>query len=194
MTWITDRMVSPFGKPIKVKKGELCYVSGTRRCMGTLVDLVIMVLVLQLIHGAFFLAFPRDEAAFKAIEKHKLGISLNKEEKILRNKYIYRAVVLQTVQLVAVFMYNVYMWVHFSATVGKFLVGLRVIDEGTMGEMTLGQATKRFFSIPLSGVPLGLGIFWSNFDARKRTWHDMIAKTVVVTKKSLEDCRKGAVD
>ncbi|MCU7611675.1 RDD family protein [Anaplasma capra] len=187
LSWITDKLLFfPFGRSQKLKDGELCYVSGARRCIGTMVDLVIMVLALQLTHAIFFLVLPKSEAAFKAIEKHKMGATLTKEEKILRNKYIYKAVVLQVAQLVIVFVYNVYMWINFSGTVGKLLVGLRVVDEEKLEAMSLHQATKRFFSTVLSGIPLGLGILWSNFDSRKRAWHDMIAKTVVVTNKSLK--------
>ncbi|WP_041651200.1 RDD family protein [Anaplasma centrale] len=189
-SWISDKLLFPFGRATAPKDGELCYVSGARRCIGTMIDLVIVVFMLQLVHAVFFLALPKSEAAFRAIEKHKMGGSLTKDERILRNKYIYKAVALQVIQLVLVFIYNVYMWINFAGTTGKLLVGLRVIDENTLETMSFGQATKRFFSTALSGIPLGLGIVWSNFDARKRAWHDMIAKTVVVTNKSLKRCKE----
>ncbi|AAV86575.1 RDD family protein [Anaplasma marginale str. Dawn] len=189
-SWVSDKLLFPFGRATAPKDGELRYVSGARRCISTMVDLAIIVFMLQLVHAVFFLTFPKSENAFKAMEKHRMGASLTKDERVLRNKQIYKAVALQVVQLVIVFVYNVYMWINFSGTAGKLLVGLRVIDENTLEAMSLGQATKRFFSTALSGIPLGLGIVWSNFDARKRAWHDMIAKTVVVTNKSLKRCKE----
>ncbi|UQD54674.1 RDD family protein [Anaplasma phagocytophilum] len=185
LTWASNMALYPFGRPKKVQDGELHYISGTRRCIAALIDLTLVVLVLQLMHGCFMYVFPKNEETFKAVEKYKMGASLKEDEVILKNRYLYKVVALQTIQLVALYMYYVYMWTRFSATIGAYLLGLKVIDENSLSAMNFAQATKRFAYVGISGLPLCLGIIWSNFDSRKRAWHDMLANTVVVTRKSL---------
>lgn len=186
MEWASNMVLYPFGRPKKCEEGELHYMSGTRRCVGALIDLVLVAVVLQLLHGAFMYAFPRDEATFKAVEKYKMGGTLREDEIAIKNVYMFKVITLQAVQLVIVYFYFVYSWVKFSMTVGGFLMRIQVIDEDSLEAMGVKQATKRFLYVMLSGLPLGLGIIWSNFDSRKRAWHDMWAKTVVVTVNSLK--------
>jgi uncharacterized RDD family membrane protein YckC len=44
---------------------------------------------------------------------------------------------------------------------------------------TWGDALRRLGAAVLSWLPLGLGWWWSLFDADKRTWHDMLSQTRV---------------
>ena len=186
LSWASNMVMHPFGRPKKYGDGDLRYISGVRRCIGALTDLLIVGVVLQVLNGCFVYAFPKNEATFKAVEKYKMGGQLRKEEVILKNKYLLKVISLQAIQLLVVYTYYVYMWVNFSGTIGTFLMGLKVIDEGSLEPVNFKQATKRFLCVILSGVPLGIGIIWSNFDSRKRAWHDILAKTVVVTSRSLQ--------
>lgn len=191
MAWAANLVLYPFGRPKKYAEGELHYMSGTRRCISALIDLLLVAVVLQLVHGAFMYAFPRDEATFKAVEKYRMGGTLRDDEVAIKNIYLFKVLTLQAIQLVIVYLYFVYSWVKFSMTIGGFLMRIQVIDERSLDPMGAKQATKRFLYVMLSGLPLGLGIFWSNFDSRKRAWHDMLAKTVVVTVGSLKKKRES---
>lgn len=71
-------------------------------------------------------------------------------------------------------------WIKQGATPGKMLFGLKVLDEKTGNFLTLGQALLRYVSQFLSGIVLFLGYIWAGFDKKKQSWHDKIAKTVVV--------------
>ncbi|MDB1135705.1 RDD family protein [Candidatus Anaplasma sp. TIGMIC] len=186
LSWASNLALYPFGKPKKTKDGELHYISGTRRCVGALLDLLLIAVLLQVIHGGFLYVLPKNEEVFKAVEKYKMGGTLKKEEVILRNQYLFKAITIQAIEMIVVYFYYVYMWVKYAATIGMFLMGLKVIDEVSLEHMSFWQATKRFLFTSLSGIPLGIGLVWSNFDKRKRAWHDMLAKTVMVTNKSLK--------
>ena len=67
-----------------------------------------------------------------------------------------------------------------SATPGKMFVGIKVVDSITYKKISLSQSIMRFLGYIPSVAALGLGIFWANFNKRKRCWHDFIADTVVV--------------
>ena len=174
----------------KVKKDEngICYVTGLRRYISVLLDLIIIVLFLQFCSQALNELFMNSEDSkilSQIAAKYQMQAPLSAEEKTTQSRLIKLQILNQIVQCIMLFCYVTYMWVRFAATPGKLLLGLRVVDAQTFERMTLRQATKRFFSFILSAAPLFLGFLWSNFNKRCQTWHDKIAGTVVVTSKSL---------
>ncbi|WP_265030140.1 RDD family protein [Wolbachia endosymbiont (group A) of Philonthus cognatus] len=174
----------------KVKKDEngICYVTGLRRYISVLLDLIIIVLFLQFCSQAFNQLFTNSEDSkilSQIAAKSPMQAPLSIEEKTTQSRLGKLWILNQIVQFIMLFCYVAYMWVRFAATPGKLLLGLRVVDAQTFEKMTLKQATKRFFSFILSVAPLFLGFLWSNFNKRCQTWHDKIAGTVVVTSKSL---------
>ncbi len=76
-------------------------------------------------------------------------------------------------------------WIYKSATPGKMAISVKIVDAKTGRRATTGQLVGRYFGYFLSGIPLGLGIFWVAFDKRKQGWHDKLAGTVVVRRKSV---------
>lgn len=71
-------------------------------------------------------------------------------------------------------------WVKWSATPGKMILGLRIVDASTGGRPSLRQYLERYFAYYLSSLPFGLGFLWVAWDRRKQGWHDKLAGTVVV--------------
>ena len=75
---------------------------------------------------------------------------------------------------------TIWFWLHFSATPGKMVTKLKVVDAKTGGKMSLGQAIGRYFAYLVAILPLFLGLIWIGFDKRKQGWHDKLAGTVVI--------------
>jgi uncharacterized RDD family membrane protein YckC len=71
-------------------------------------------------------------------------------------------------------------WFYKQATPGKIAVSARVVDAITGKAPTIGQCIGRYLGYIVSTVPLGLGLIWVAFDARKQGWHDKLAGTVVI--------------
>ena len=77
-------------------------------------------------------------------------------------------------------------WLYFSlmeslnsATLGKLILGLRVIEkDGCM--LTFGKATVRFLAKTLSGLILCLGYIMALLDKDKYTMHDKMTSTLVI--------------
>ena len=65
-------------------------------------------------------------------------------------------------------------------TVGKKLVGIRIIDFNTGGPIGFGRGALRYVGQIISSIPCYLGFFWMLWDREKQTWSDKIATTVVV--------------
>lgn len=175
----------------KVKEDErgIRYVTGLRRYISVLLDLIIIVLFLNFYGQALNYLFINSESGKilnQVAAKYSMQVPLSIEEEMVKSKYVKLIILNQISQFIMLFCYVAYMWLKFAATPGKLLLGLRVLDANTLEKITLTQANKRFFAFILSVVPLFLGFVWAHFNKRCQTWHDKIAGTVVVTSRSLK--------
>ena len=71
-------------------------------------------------------------------------------------------------------------WIYRSATPGKMLMDIKIVDAETGGKPSAAQCIGRYFAYYVSTIPLMLGLFWVAFDRRKQGWHDKLAGTLVV--------------
>lgn len=85
------------------------------------------------------------------------------------------------VQLILGIAYYVYFHGSPSGqTIGKKLLGIRVVGANDGASIGYGSAALRYVGSILSAIPCGLGYLWMLWDSNKQTWHDKIASTVVV--------------
>lgn len=77
------------------------------------------------------------------------------------------------------------LWYFFSATPGKMLMGMKIVDADTGLPPNNGQNIIRYIGYFPSTLFFALGLFWVFFDKRRQGWHDKMAGTVVVYKKTL---------
>ncbi|PIY93221.1 MAG: RDD family protein [Candidatus Magasanikbacteria bacterium CG_4_10_14_0_8_um_filter_32_14] len=78
--------------------------------------------------------------------------------------------------------YYIGFWVWQSATPGKMVLNLKIIEESG-AKLTWQKAIIRYLSMMLSGIVFGLGFIWVAFNPKKQGWHDLLAKTYVVKTK-----------
>ncbi len=76
--------------------------------------------------------------------------------------------------------YYVGFWILKSATIGKMLVKVKIVDAKTNKRASPLQCIVRYLGYIVSALPLGLGFIWIAFDRKKQGWHDKIARTLVV--------------
>ena len=75
--------------------------------------------------------------------------------------------------------YSIAAWMLVGKTVGKALMGLRVLGQDGR-RLTFWQALIRALGYYVSGLALFLGFLWVLVDDRRQTWHDKLARTLVV--------------
>lgn len=71
-------------------------------------------------------------------------------------------------------------WYYKSATPGKMVFRIKIVDAETLGRLSIGQTIGRYFAYIVSILPLLLGLIWVAFDKRKQGWHDKLAGTLVI--------------
>jgi len=117
------------------------------------------VLVLMLIAPILYAIYGADYFLCASLETSALDIVLN---------YILPAVVI------------IVFWITKSATPGKMICKLTIVDAKTGAKPTTAQFIGRYLGYYVSTIPLLVGLIWVAFDDRKQGWHDKLAGTVVV--------------
>lgn len=82
--------------------------------------------------------------------------------------------------LYALLVVTMFCWQMWSATPGKMLCRLKIVDAKTGAKASFIQHFLRAGGYILSGLPLGLGFFWIMIDKKRRGWHDYFAGTMVL--------------
>jgi uncharacterized RDD family membrane protein YckC len=65
-------------------------------------------------------------------------------------------------------------------SIGNKILGIRVLDADTGRSLPYARAFVRALMSNLSALPCFLGFFWMLWEPRKRTWHDLVANSLVV--------------
>jgi uncharacterized RDD family membrane protein YckC len=79
--------------------------------------------------------------------------------------------------------YFPFFWAWSGQTPGMRPFKLFVVRDRDGGPISIGQALLRLIGVIISSVPLYIGFIWVFIDARRRGWHDLIARTVVVERR-----------
>ncbi|MBQ4829794.1 RDD family protein [Alteromonas sp. MMG017] len=132
------------------------YVGFWSRLGASLIDSVlIMAITLPLLH----VVYGRDYLAAGAFDMGALDFIIS---------YIF--------PLVATILF----WIYKSATPGKMVLKLKVVDAKTGQAPSIQQSIIRYVGYYISLLPLCLGFIWIAWDAKKQGWHDKLAGTVVI--------------
>ncbi len=80
---------------------------------------------------------------------------------------------------VLAFMYNVFLWMLAGKTLGKAVMGIRVI--GPRGSrVTFWRGLRRYVGYWVSALPLFVGYLWILVTDERVAWHDIFAGTHVI--------------
>ncbi|NQZ12691.1 MAG: RDD family protein [Algicola sp.] len=71
-------------------------------------------------------------------------------------------------------------WRYRSATPGKMILSVVIIDAKSGGRLSTGQVLLRYLGYYIGAIPLALGFFMVGWDKKKQGLHDKIAGTLVV--------------
>lgn len=87
--------------------------------------------------------------------------------------------IVQLVSVLGAVLYEILMIAAYGATVGKKVLGLKVI-RANGGDLGGGLSTGRYFAKFISGVILLIGYIMAAWDGEKRALHDRICDTRVI--------------
>ena len=137
---------------------EIEYAGFWIRVIAALIDTILMIIVF--VPVLFLLGSVADVAIISSLAGVVFGI------------VIY---VLPVIAIIA-------FWTFKSATPGKMILKLVIVDEKTGGTPTISQWVVRYVGYYVAMLPFFLGLAWVGIDKRKQGLHDKLSRTVVVKK------------
>ncbi len=79
--------------------------------------------------------------------------------------------------------YYIGFWSNDGQTMGKTIVGLKVIrTDGS--RLSVGRALLRYIGYIINASLFSIGFLWAAFDPKRQGWHDKLAGTLVVYEES----------
>ena len=141
---------------------DIKYVGFWKRTVAVLVDAFLIIIVtLPILIWAYGFEYLNNEH----MEKGSLYFIIN---------YIFPTIAV------------ILLWKYYQATPGKMIFKATIVDAKTGGKPTLKQWIIRYLGYFVSLLPFGLGYFWVAFDKKKQSFHDKLAKTLVIQSKVIE--------
>lgn len=172
--------------PLNHMKKQILYSNFFARLFATMLDLVIISIILtpimtvaaQIVFMYFFGEFfIQQELEVKDI-KVLMEASRTPEFVEFANSGVFLRYIISLMIINAIFMaiYFISFWHLFSATPGKMIMRLKIVDSEDYSKPSLWRFTKRFIAYVTAIIGMW-SITWGN---KKQAWHDKIAKTVVI--------------
>lgn len=84
------------------------------------------------------------------------------------------------INIVCPLLFSIVFWFFKSATPGKIMFNLVIVDAVTLKKPSVKQFIIRYFAYFISAIFFLLGYFWVAIDKRKQGWHDKLSDTVVI--------------
>lgn len=159
-----DETINQNTIPVATTSSGAVYAGFFQRVFALLIDLVVLVIVNIVISLPIGVIF---------------GLSGSGLSGTLR-------ITVQIIGLVVFWVYFVFLTHKYGQTLGKRAMSIRVQKEvtgerldtvSTILREVVGRGLEAILSLVLIGI---LGYFWMLWDDKKQTWHDKIAKSVVV--------------
>ena len=169
-------------------KPDKKYATLNRRMLAATVDSIIIMITIAPIADWLFnmyygpvpvdLRLLREQVSQQHDQHQALVMFWNK---LVETGFVSRWVANTTVQTLVLFGFTGICWHFWSATPGKMLLRIKVVDAKTEGHISDLQIILRLMGYGVSAVFFCLGFFWIGWDKKKQGWHDKLAETVVIT-------------
>lgn len=123
-------------------------------------------------------------AVVQTLLADRLGISVDNIERLPWQEGLLRILPELLFRGAITSVYAMIMIGTWGGTLGKLILGLRVVRHSDGGKVPYGLALGRSLAEYMSLIPIGLGYLWIALSPSKRAWHDYLCDTRVVYAKA----------
>jgi len=162
------------------------YGGFNRRMMAATVDSLLMLPVAPLVDFLFNRLYKEIPIDWTALNEKLQGLSDPHQagavflNALIGSGYLTRWLWGCVLQGLALLVVTGVCWHYWSATPGKILLRMKIVDAQTGGRMSTRQIILRLAGYIVSTAILFAGFVWIGIDKRRQGWHDKIADTLVV--------------
>ncbi len=187
--FLTKILFRKFNCPARDDKLEYGYT--IQRYMAMLFDLCVIMVIAKYFQG-FVMSICRgwfNVVDFDILRKVQMQLPISIDEQNRVSIFKIRYLIMSASQFIIIPIYLGFSWYYFSASFGQICLSLRIVTEDG-SRMKVKQIFIRMFSGAMTLATFMIGFLWSFIDKKRQSLHDKIAKTIIVTKKSLQDTQK----
>lgn len=174
----------PHGKTIAFER----YGAFSERVNAILFDLVVIAIAALYLSHFFKGIMPNVQIPPSVVEKcstNQAGCLQEMKDYYFSSKALVLNLISFLAQITLSGIFFVLLWFKFSASIGKLIFSLRIVDAKTFEKPTKVQFIIRYFGYILSSVVFMLGFISAHYNPRQQGWHDKLARTVVVSKEPI---------
>lgn len=106
----------------------------------------------------------------------------------------YRGLAVLWIESGIIALFVILFWRFKSATPGKMLFNMEVVDAQTLAPLPTSRLILRYFCYFFSTLPLFLGFFMIGWTQKKQGLHDKIARTVVIARQKKYEEQKSEAE
>jgi len=157
------------------------YASFNNRVLASLVDSFLSAVVLYPVFSYMHTILSNaDPEVFNQIMRRAAEQQTTLEDIEILHGYFQQSLMEFSLQILVIGAVIILFWLCKSATPGKMLMGMKIVDAKTLGKLTTGQCIARYLGYFVSVIPGFVGFFWILIDKKRQGFHDKIAGTVVI--------------
>lgn len=160
-------------QPIISEKTDYNYANFWIRAAALIIDFVIIGILLKLISLLFGLILPLD----LRLE----NFTSDDGELVFQGFLNWSILTFMVLKIIAFWLYYALMESRLGATVGKYILNLRVTDENC-AFLSFKRASGHAFARFLSIIPFLTGYLMAIFTEKRQTLHDLITGCIVIPK------------
>jgi uncharacterized RDD family membrane protein YckC len=149
---------------------EIKYASFGYRMLASVIDNILSVFLLVPLFSVvnkFFPFLAAPAASENPTKEEAIAIMVNSMPSIFFQSTVVAVIV-------------ILFWIYKSATPGKMILKMKIVDAKTGAHPTNAQMFLRYLGYFASVIPACLGFVWIYYDKKKQGFHDKIAGTVVI--------------
>ncbi len=168
----------------------LTYASFHRRLFSMTIDIVAIYIIMTPVLGLLYAIKIKGLSWYDIIGHIQQYMSEDSQKNfsdllqyIKDNKLIFRYLIIQVINAVAISLMILPLWLFKGMTPGKFITNTVLVNQADLKLPNLKQCLVRMFVFMLSIIPLGLGFIAIALNSKRRALYDMAAGTVVVLRR-----------
>jgi uncharacterized RDD family membrane protein YckC len=165
------------------------YAGFNMRLMAVAIDMLLIMLLVQPVIDAAATAMFGPLNVGQIAQAQLQGKSQEEAQQVVMDiltqvvsnpTFIGRFLFSNVAQVLVIGGYMVFCWGKWGATLGMWLLRLRVVRAGTLEKIDYRRALYRFLGYLAATIPAGIGLLWMVWDKRRQGWQDKVADTVVI--------------
>lgn len=179
---LLDRLI--FSKKKQETVQGPAYVGFYARICAVMIDLLLLIVLLMPLQP--FLNSPPSPQMLELLGARQQGMITDQELTAgWLNYFLYGGGLQQFIyslllQYMILGVITLLCWYQWSATPGKLLLRMKIVDAITGEKPSFLQMIVRYLGYFPSGLIAGFGFWWIYLNRKRQGWHDKMADTVVI--------------